>query len=512
MSLTKHIVFSAFPAWGHTRPFCILAARLVKEHENVVVTMLIAPNFLDKAHREISAELQSEHFEVARQRIRVLSTIHSDSDNLFQLLGPLAETYASTYQTLVQEKSITCAMRSTVFDPVPVPTVVILDFFALPQARATREITGNSVPVMAWITGHASSIIRLFGPESLGGLGDLGAKIDAEAARLRVTPEEIGDKIFTRTDGKVVKIRGLPPMYDYEFFPQKAVFEGSVSSILRGCYSFLQECDGALVSSLYAFEQESLEEFKSWFSSWNKSVYVIGPLLPLGLGVTSPSSRGADDIDKFLEKMLAGRGEKSVLFMSFGTAFFPAVPEYLEEVIEAFIDKDIPFIFCFASPYAKLSDGLVEKVELSGLGMLIKWAPQQFILSHPATGWFLSHGGHNGVMESLACGVPFILWPFEADQPGAAAHLSENLNVAIELIEVRSGEHGLKPLYRNGRTARGTREAVGIEIREVLDTCRSHKGEQMRTNARGMKQRFAEAWDNDGLSRKELRAFLDEYV
>lgn len=47
---------------------------------------------------------------------------------------------------------------------------------------------------MAWITGHAPMVIRQFGPESLGGVGDLGAKIDAEAARLGVTPEEIGDK------------------------------------------------------------------------------------------------------------------------------------------------------------------------------------------------------------------------------------------------------------------------------------------------------------------------------
>lgn len=88
MSPIRHIVFSAVPAWGqcftlinsphfrphsctgHTRPFCILAARLVKENENVVVTMLISPNFLDKAHREISAELQSGDSKVTRQRIR----------------------------------------------------------------------------------------------------------------------------------------------------------------------------------------------------------------------------------------------------------------------------------------------------------------------------------------------------------------------------------------------------------------------------------------------------------
>ena len=68
-------------------------------------------------------------------------------------------------------------------------------FFALPQLRATRAVSGHSVPIIASIAAGAGAIIRLFGPESIGGLGDLGAKIDAEAARLGVPSEEIGDRV-----------------------------------------------------------------------------------------------------------------------------------------------------------------------------------------------------------------------------------------------------------------------------------------------------------------------------
>ena len=83
-------------------------------------------------------------------------------------------------------------------------------------------------------------------------------------------------------------------------------------------------------------------------------------------------------------------------------------------------------IFAHASPYAKISDQLKEKVNSSGLGKLTTWSPQQFILNHPvlypysylswlntynkillqATGWFVAHGGFNGVTESLGSGVP----------------------------------------------------------------------------------------------------------
>lgn len=39
---------------GHTRPMCVLAARLVSEHDRAVVTILTSPNLLDKMHSEIS--------------------------------------------------------------------------------------------------------------------------------------------------------------------------------------------------------------------------------------------------------------------------------------------------------------------------------------------------------------------------------------------------------------------------------------------------------------------------
>ena len=103
--------------------------------------------------------------------------------------------------------------------------------------------------------------------------------------------------------------------------------------------------------------------------------------------------------------------------------------------------------------------------------------------------------------------LPFrrICWPITADQPAAAAHLTENLNVAFELFQVRTG-NGLKPLARNGLTPEGTREAVGIEIRQTIDLCRSGKGQEMRSDANKFKVKFAKAWEEDG--RQEIRRFL----
>ena len=108
--------------------------------------------------------------------------------------------------------------------------------------------------------------------------------------------------------------------------------------------------------------------------------------------------------------------------------------------------------------------------------------------------------------------LPFlrICWPFSVDQPAAAAHLTENLNVAFELFQVRTG-NGLKPLARNGFVAEGTREAVGIEIRQTIDLCRSERGQVMRSNAEKLKLKFAKAWDDDGIARQEIRKMLHKY-
>ena len=81
---------------------------------------------------------------------------------------------------------------------VPFPTS--FQYFALPQLYATRAVSGHSVPILACMAAGAAAIIRFFGPESMGGLGDIGARIDAEAARISssstgLSADEIGHMV-----------------------------------------------------------------------------------------------------------------------------------------------------------------------------------------------------------------------------------------------------------------------------------------------------------------------------
>jgi hypothetical protein len=60
---------------------------------------------------------------------------------------------------------------------------------------ATRAISGHSVPIIICITGGAGAVLRLVGPESMGGIGNIGARIDEEVARTGLSDEEIGSKV-----------------------------------------------------------------------------------------------------------------------------------------------------------------------------------------------------------------------------------------------------------------------------------------------------------------------------
>ena len=104
-----------------------------------------------------------------------------------------------------------------------------------------------------------------------------------------------------------------------------------------------------------------------------------------------------------------------------------------------------------------------------------------------------------------------IFWPLLGDQPVIAAHVTENLHAAFKLFQVRSGG-GLKTLHRNGITPVGSREAVGIEVRQTIDLCRSEKGQEIRSNAEKLKVQFSKAWEEDGAARQEIRYFLNKYA
>lgn len=103
-----------------------------------------------------------------------------------------------------------------------------------------------------------------------------------------------------------------------------------------------------------------------------------------------------------------------------------------------------------------------------------------------------------------------IAWPYAIDQVTNAVHISSVLNVGYELVEVRSGEMGLKTVYRTGKAPEGTIDAVRREAKTTLELARGSDGAVKRENAQVIKQQLAEAWAEHGPAFQAFKRLLSD--
>ncbi|KAJ6569865.1 hypothetical protein DFH09DRAFT_1277941 [Mycena vulgaris] len=202
-------------------------------------------------------------------------------------------------------------------------------------------------------------------------------------------------------------------------------------------------------------------------------------------------------VRSFLEIALGQYGPNSVLYISFGSFFFPvATPQLVEALVNTLLhlEKPFPSVFALGGKLASLPKQLIETVKASGKGLGCDfWVEQRAILQHAAVGWFLTHGGFNSISESLSQGVPLIVWPTIAEQPINAALLSSEPNpVAFELLQIRTGPQ-LGPSLRGGPKITGTVEDTTSEFEGTFAAARGPKGAILTANAQRMARTLREA-------------------
>lgn len=415
-----------------------------------------------------------------------------------------------------EEKSLTCAYTQKGFEGVVVPKVVIVDMFLDPIIDAVRRHNKIPAKILTWYTSTASRALWSFAPEKYGGPGDLRSKVLEEVQRSGKPLYQVAHEILSGTTDEVRCVPGLPLMYDYESEPQQSVVSDISGFLHFNLMSVLAKTDGIICNFSEVMEPESVKALRSWYAESNKDVYVLGPLVPdaahdeAAVGEAQQSA-GGRVVEEFLGKMLQLKGQKSLLYISFGSIFWSTQPEKIWAFLDVVMEKKLPFIMSLASSFAKSPEGFEAKVAEHGMGLLSKWTPQQTILSHPVTGWFVSHCGQNGILESMVAGIPLVCWPYASDQGLNAAHLTRNLDAGYELFEVRTGD-GLKPVYHlQGKTPTGTVESVKEEASAILDKAYGEDGEKKRANVKSLQEKILNVWSDDGTSTKELKALVEAF-
>ena len=84
------------------------------------------------------------------------------------------------------------------------------------------------------------------------------------------------------------------------------------------------------------------------------------------------------------------------------------------------------------------------------------------------------------------------------------------MDIAYELFEVRTGEHGLKPIHRIKRAPVGTVNAVREEAAAILDKAFGDDGARKRVKINQLREKVLAAWDENGSSRLDVQALVKD--
>ncbi|KAI3997749.1 hypothetical protein MKX01_007636 [Papaver californicum] len=232
----------------------------------------------------------------------------------------------------------------------------------------------------------------------------------------------------------------------------------------------------------------------------------IGPLIPsafLDGQDLSDKSFGGDLVtvtttDEYKD-WLDSKEEASVIYVSFGSV---SVLEHqqMEEIFRGLTECGFPYLWVCREKESKLGmeaakeeESVLSRIKREGSeqGKIVSWCSQVEVLSHSSIGCFITHCGWNSTLESLVGGVPLIGFPQWTDQ-GTNAKLIED----VWKVGVR--------MRVNEETKIVDREEVSRCVKMVMGN------EEMKKNAKKLKELAKEAVREGGSSDRNLRGFVEE--
>ncbi|KAG5573750.1 hypothetical protein H5410_063516 [Solanum commersonii] len=309
------------------------------------------------------------------------------------------------------------------------------------------------------------------------------------------------------------------PVLKYDDLPtfllNSSGFESVLKRVMLDQFNILSKPFCILVDSFQELEHEVVRHMSKICP-----IRTIGPLLFNDPKIISPIRGDCTKIEEDCIEWLDSRPTSSVVYISFGSVAVPD-QEQTDEIAFGLLNSGISFLWVMKPPpgysvfqpvvlpdgflskppseYSVfqpvvLPDGFLSKV--GGRGKIVKWCPQEQVLSHPSITFFLTHCGWNSSMEAISSGVPIVAFPQWGDQVTNAKYLVDVFKMGTRL---RRGENGSTII---------TREEIEKCIREATND--DPKATEKKENARKWKKKAEEAVAERGSSDKNMQAFVDE--
>ncbi|XVE83690.1 hypothetical protein DITRI_Ditri16bG0106800 [Diplodiscus trichospermus] len=215
----------------------------------------------------------------------------------------------------------------------------------------------------------------------------------------------------------------------------------------------------------------------------------IGPLLaPNQLG---DSNRNLRPDDFSCVEWLNQQAPRSVIYVAFGS-FTVFDKTQFQELAMGLELTGRPFLWVVRS---NLTDGRNNAYQeefqerVAGTGKMVCWAPQQKVLGHPSIACFISHCGWNSTIEGVSNGIPFLCWPYFADQFVNQSYICDYWNVGLGF----------------NRDERGI--ITGEEIRNEVDQLLG--SEKYKARALALKETVMSSIKEKGSSSKNFKDFVE---
>ncbi|XVE61625.1 hypothetical protein DITRI_Ditri06bG0055500 [Diplodiscus trichospermus] len=260
----------------------------------------------------------------------------------------------------------------------------------------------------------------------------------------------------------------------------------------------------------------TFEELESWYVKEYKKVrkdkaWFIGPVSLSHKDEQDKAQRGnkASICEHHCLKWLNCQEPSSVIYACLGSISNVKLPQLIELGLglEA---SNKPFIWVLrgndtANEVDKWikEDGFEERIKGRGL-VILGWAPQVLILSHPAVAGFLTHCGWNSTIEGISSGVPLITFPLFADQ-----FSNEKLVVQILKIGVSVGVE--KPTNFGEEDKTGVmvkKEDVKNAVEKLMDE--GNEGIERRIRAKEFGQKAKKAAELGGSSYLNMTLLIQD--
>ncbi|CAF0856351.1 unnamed protein product [Adineta steineri] len=356
-----HVVLVPLPFFGHIIPFLDFAKFLSAYYH---VTVIVSASKLDTLkQRGFAFEDDNKKLVHAHSGIDLIGIFdHNDEDY-----------EVSTSAAYIDLESI--------FDRMRVP---------VRQLLSSAFVTSPSIPLLA--TRPIDRPIHLF-------VADVFIHMLIRDAQER----DIMSHIFFPNNFSMVSVilgtsteklsRSLPPDFASEF--------------VKTCST----ANGIICHSINKLEEQAVNDLRQQLLPCsNIPVRFVAPLMSEQF-----DNKQSTDTITYVKQWLDMQSKladasSSVIYISFGTVVSLA-PEQLVQIADALAPYSVIWSLK-AQFHTYLPSSFIDNQK----HLLLHWAPQRLILSHPAVHFFLSHGGWNSMLECMFAGKPILVWPLFGDQ------------------------------------------------------------------------------------------------